>query len=183
MFVGGISENNSQKNKDAAETIKLNGSIRDEEEKINALYTEIGKIYFETHSESFEPEFEQLITNIKESKENIEIFAKQILEIETAPRCPKCNNRITENASFCITCGFKMNSEEDSADAEVKPLHCMKCGAPVSESSIFCSKCGAKIESVPAPAPVSVPEVKFCQKCGKQLTPNAKFCTGCGSAL
>lgn len=179
IVLGG--ENNSQKNKDTAETIKLNGLIRDEEEKINNLYTEIGKIYYEKHNESFEPDFEQLIANIKESKENIEIFAKQIIEIKNAPRCPKCNSKLLKDASFCSTCGFKINAEETSANAEVKPTHCMKCGAPVSPNSIFCTKCGAKIEATPAPAPV--PEVKFCQKCGKKLSPNAKFCIGCGTAV
>ena len=60
-----------QKTKDAAETLKINGLISDEEKRINALFVEIGKKYFELHSESFEPDFENMINGIKDAKSKI----------------------------------------------------------------------------------------------------------------
>ena len=69
-----------QKTKDTAESMKLNGAIADEEKRIQTLYLEIGKKYYELHAESYEPALEEEVLGIKDanniaSKKSVMIFA------------------------------------------------------------------------------------------------------------
>ena len=94
-----------QKTKDATETLKLNSMISDEEKRVNELYTEIGKKYFELHSETFETELENMINGIKQSQSRISAFSEQVKKLKGVVRCPNCGGEVAYNSQFCNLCG------------------------------------------------------------------------------
>ena len=49
-------------------------------------------------------------------------------------KCPKCNEEIDDNASFCQSCGEKINSDAT--------IYCPKCGEITKSDVSFCSNCG-----------------------------------------
>lgn len=49
-------------------------------------------------------------------------------------KCPKCNEEIDDNASFCQSCGEKLNKESS--------INCPKCGEILKSNVNFCSNCG-----------------------------------------
>lgn len=83
-----------QKTKDTAETIRLNGMISDEEKRIANFYSEIGRIYFELHADSYEPTFEQMILGIKEAQVKIENYSEQVKRLKGIVRCPNCGGEV-----------------------------------------------------------------------------------------
>jgi len=48
--------------------------------------------------------------------------------------CPKCNEKIDDNATFCQFCGEKINNEETKK--------CPKCGTINELPASFCNNCG-----------------------------------------
>ena len=136
------------KTKDFADVAKLKSSVSDEEHKINAAFTEMGKMYFETHSDDFEECFGTYFTSIWESQERIKEYEKQIVDIKGVVNCPNCGAEVPKDAAFCATCGSAIvresSTEESSAEQETRK--CPSCGAVVDANAVFCMECGAKIE-------------------------------------
>lgn len=190
-----------QKTKDTAETIRLNGMISDEEKRIANFYSEIGRIYFELHADSYEPTFEQMILGIKEAQVKIENYSEKVKRLKGIVRCPNCGGEVAYGASFCSSCGSKMNAQSAAAPAANSNVQrCVKCGVPLTPGTAFCTNCGTKVEAAPASAPVvnpvvnnnpvaqtpanvTAPTTKVCPTCGKEIAANAKFCIGCGSHI
>lgn len=197
-----------QKTKDTAETMKLNGAISDEEKRIQALYLEIGKKYFELHGDDFEPALEEEVLSIKEANTKIADYNEQIKRLKGIVRCSVCGGEVPYGAPFCSSCGSKMmneNTVEPAAESNVR--RCRNCGVPLTDGVAFCTNCGTKAEEVaapapapvvetpapapvveapaPAPAPVAAPAPagRFCTKCGTAIAEGMAFCTGCGTPV
>ena len=49
-------------------------------------------------------------------------------------KCPKCNEEIEDNSSFCQSCGEKLNKESS--------INCPNCGELLKFNVNFCSNCG-----------------------------------------
>ena len=177
-----------QKTKDTAEVIKLNGMISDEEKRINNLYTQIGKIYFELHSDSCEESFESMVASIKEAKSKIEQYSEQVKKLKGIVRCPNCGGDVQYGSPFCSSCGTKMEIKSASAtNDDPNVIRCVKCGMPINDGCAFCTHCGTKVE------PEVVTEVVTdmvsddvsimkCPNCGNNIGDNA-FCTNCGTKV
>ncbi len=136
-----------QKTKDATETLKLNSMISDEEKRVNELYTEIGKKYFELHSETFETELENMINGIKQSQSRISAFSEQVKKLKGVVRCPNCGGEVAYNSQFCNLCGAAMNSPTAASTRQNANVnrYCPVCGAAVSQDKAFCTNCGNKM--------------------------------------
>ena len=168
-----------QKTKDTAEILKLNGMVSDEEKRIKNLYTEIGKAYVESHKDSYEPIFEEMILGIKDAQAKIEDYTEQVKRLKGVVPCPICGADVPYSAPFCSACGTKMNVQEQTNAPEASNVNrCTNCGVPLKEGSAFCTNCGTKVGAAPA-----APEVKKCANCGKELGEGTKFCTGCGTKV
>jgi len=159
-----------QKAKDSAEVSKLKGIISDEEKRINAICTEIGKRYFELHTDSYEPVFSGMIKEIQISKNKIESCSEQIKKLKGIVTCPKCNTNVQAGTVFCSTCGTRL-----IAPALQNANHCTNCGAVLlNPNSAFCTSCGHKINQGPAQ--------KLCPTCGNNVGDSA-FCINCGTKI
>lgn len=139
-----------QKAQDLSETAKLNSTISDEEKRINATYSQIGKLYVELHREDGEEAFSELLGVIREAEEKISSCQKQIQDMKRTMRCEKCGAEVPRDSLFCSTCGAQIVREKEPADVP----RCDKCGAPITDWMRFCTTCGN-----PLPQPANTKEV------------------------
>jgi len=149
----------SQKAKDFAETTKLNSSINAEQNKINSLFIDLGKKYYELKSDNPETEYTEIIDRINTAKQTIVNLNQQIDAIKAAnaaKTCTFCGAVLNDDAVFCVKCGAK---------AEVKPV-------PPEDDFV------ADVDIV-----VEQSVKKTCKVCGMTLDNNAVFCTGCGTKV
>ncbi len=164
---------------DSAKISKLNGVISDENKRMDSLYLEIGKAYFELHKDDCEPRFEALVAEIKAIGSRIEGYNQQIKRIKGIFPCPNCGKDLMKSDAFCTGCGTRVAAPQPAANA------CSKCGAPMAAGAVFCTTCGTKVEAVsPAAAPVApAPQMVVCTACGAPMVAGSAFCTKCGSKI
>lgn len=127
-----------QKAQGLSETARLNGMISDEEKKINAVYSQIGKLYVELHREDGEEAFSELLETIQDAEERISSCRKQIQDMKRTLRCEKCGAEVSGDSAFCSACGAQIVQEKEAGDSS----RCKKCGAPVTDWMRFCTVCG-----------------------------------------
>lgn len=175
-----------QKTKDTAEVIKLNGMISDEEKRINNLYAQIGKQYFELHFEAPEPALQSFVLEIKEAKSSIEDYSEQVKKLKGIVRCPNCGGDVQYGAPFCSSCGTRMevNAEQTPMSNE-NVKRCVSCGMPINEGCFFCTHCGTKVEeaSVAEDTPLQQAEPKICPNCKSEIEDDSAFCMNCGTKI
>ena len=165
-----------QKTKEMADIAKLNSSLSDEEKKINNAYYQIGQLYFDLHSEDFEPDFEVFITQLKESQNNVENLKKQIQDIKGVKRCTTCGAEIPNNSTFCSSCGSAV-TQQKSVDA-ANLIKCTNCEKMIEKGMKFCTFCGNEIVY----QPIQDNEMT-CLSCGAVLDDGVAFCTNCGKPV
>ncbi len=187
-----------QKTKDTAEVIKLNGMISDEEKRINNLYMQIGKLYFEVHEETCEECFTSMISDIKESKSKISQYSEQVKKLKGIVRCPNCGGDVQYGSPFCSSCGTKIEVENSTVNGAANVLRCSKCGMPIKDGCAFCTHCGTKVEET---VEVEVngegagdegskqlnnvieQNPKLCPYCNNEVEQDAIFCVNCGKQI
>jgi uncharacterized membrane protein YvbJ len=62
-----------------------------------------------------------------------------------APKCPKCNADLEEDALFCSECGFRIQDKERENDPD-RGLRCSNCGYQNDPDTVFCIECGYKFK-------------------------------------
>ena len=137
----------AQKAKNTAEVIKLNSMISDEEKRINNLYIQIGKLYYEVYGENPEEQFAQFITDINDCKAKILVHAEQIRIVKGIAECTECGGQVPLGAPFCSSCGSPMKTAATDTDNENS---CSNCGASLEPDIAFCTQCGSKVEGAEA---------------------------------
>lgn len=186
-----------QKTKDSAEILKLNGMVSDETKKLNTIYAEIGKKYFEIHSDSPEEALESLVSQVKDSQKKIDDYSEQVKKLKGVTKCLNCGGDVQYGSPFCTNCGARLTVPEAAPAVDPNAKICAKCGKAVNSESAFCIFCGAKLEEAhveapveaPAtqeePAPVEAPQtnVRVCPNCNFEITDDSLFCVKCGTKL
>ncbi|MDR1798118.1 MAG: zinc-ribbon domain-containing protein [Clostridiales Family XIII bacterium] len=137
-----------QKTKDTTESMRINGLISEEEQKIDQVYQQIGKAYYEGFRQSADPKFEEPMAWIDHAKERIAGYKEQLNLLKGLEICPTCNAAVPADATFCSACGSKMPPKQPQAAAGGQPAgetkFCAQCGAQISKAATFCNHCGAK---------------------------------------
>lgn len=165
-----------QKTKEIADVAKLNSNISDEEKILSNAYSQIGQLYVQLHNEDFESDFEDLIMQIKESQENIEKSKQEIQEIKGVKRCDICGAEISNNATFCSSCGTAV-AQKKAVDA-ANLTQCTNCGKMIEKGMRFCTFCGCEVV-----VPQNENTDNKCLSCGSLLATDAAFCTQCGATV
>lgn len=106
----------AKKTKDMSDISRLNHEITKQQEAIDRTYTQIGKLYFENYSDLDYSDLKELCDSIKDANKKIEDFKAEIIQIKGITNCPKCNKGISNTATFCANCGYKL--KEDVAVVE-----------------------------------------------------------------
>lgn len=138
-----------QKTKDFTEITKINGQISQLQKSAEEYYNQLGKAYYELHSEDAEQALTGQVGTIKNTLQQIDQLKEQIEKIKTAKRCLNCGAELPEDTAFCPNCGTKVPEPQLAAQpapqAQAPAKFCTNCGAPQAADAAFCSECGTAL--------------------------------------
>ena len=110
----------AKKSSELVEVTKLNMSIGAEEDKIEKVYADVGKMAYaafsrgEQTNDAYKVNFEKL----RSYEENINKMKQKILELKCTKICAGCGEELDANIAFCSKCGTKQEiqkpTQEDS---------------------------------------------------------------------
>ena len=137
------------KAKDLAEVTKLQLAQKEQERKLEQLYAQLGKSFYEKNPAPAEEEAEffELVQSITQLKEEIAATKVQLMLLKSGVRCAACGTLMEADAVFCPNCGAQKEvpkGPEVVAEAEPGKVICPNCGKPV-EPKAFCAFCGTKL--------------------------------------
>lgn len=75
-------------------------TMKDLENRLDDLYKELGKAYYEGAFEDPLPQLLPIFDDITRTKKEVEENMKYI--------CPNCHKPITDEMVFCASCGYKL---------------------------------------------------------------------------
>lgn len=185
-----------QKTQEMSEVARVNSLISQNENKINNVYYQIGKLFVSTYGDDCKPEFAGLVATVVELEQQNITYRKQIQDIKGIQHCEKCGAEVPKGVAFCSSCGAAM----PKVDKQVVTDDCVKCsscGAMVKKSMRFCTACGqamtqpvvapvdAGMETLSEPAQEALIKTleRVCTKCGARVPGDSVFCTECGAKL
>ncbi len=128
--------------KDMTDVVRLNSLISEEKKKMEAVFSQIGKAYYDGHEGDVPEEFAGYFASVKEIKENMDKYNEDIKRIKGTKICEKCGAENLSTAAFCNNCGAPMESVDKSDDTHKK---CPNCGASIEPDAVFCTSCGTKL--------------------------------------
>ncbi len=139
----------AKKSGELVEVTKLNVNINSEEDKIQKLYTQIGKKVFEKYSEAgtADADFIEDCEAIKVHELNVKNLREKILEVKNMKQCTGCGAELERNQIFCSKCGTRNDVQPaaEAAPASSASITCGACGAALQAGSVFCTNCGSKV--------------------------------------
>lgn len=181
-----------QKTKEMSEVARINSLISQNENRINTIYYQIGKLYVNIHEFDYEEEFGGMISQVIELEQQISEFRKQIQEIKGIQFCEKCGAEVSRGVAYCSSCGAVMPRPEKQEYYE-DCVKCVRCGSWVKKGMRFCTSCGQSMMKFNvAEINNDIEENSFyneesvervCPRCGTKQTDDSAFCTECGARL
>lgn len=152
--VGEAAQAAAKKSGELVEVTKLNVNINSEEDKIQKLYSQIGKAIYEKYgaSDTVDEEIREFCENIKVHEQNVKALRDKIAEVKGTKQCVGCGAEMEKDQVFCSKCGAKNEiAAAPAAAAQQQPAQqpsavtCPACGATLAAGSTFCTNCGAKV--------------------------------------
>lgn len=131
--------------KDFTDIARLNSLISDEQVQIENLYSQVGKLYYESVEIDADSALGKLCLAVTASNERIAKYNEEILEIKGSRRCPKCGADVPLSSAFCGLCGSKIEAVQPLDSPVHTKKFCTGCGAEVPDGTAFCTSCGKKI--------------------------------------
>jgi predicted amidophosphoribosyltransferase len=186
--IGETAQAAQKKANETIEITKLNKSISNEEDKIQKIFTELGRklygLYIQGQDvgDNFESECEE----ISVYEDNIKELKNKIRELKNIRICPNCGAEIEEGILFCSKCGTKLEIPAPAAPVkEEKPDFkvCPTCGSKLTLEAAFCPSCGTKQEIIEEKMEEIPQEPKKCPQCGAEVEEGVAFCPSCGTKL
>ena len=181
-----------QKTKEMSEVARINSLISQNENRINTIYYQIGKLYVNIHEFDYEEEFGGMISQVIELEQQISEFRKQIQEIKGIQFCEKCGAEVARGVAYCSSCGAVMPRPEKQEYYE-DCVKCARCGSWVKKGMRFCTSCGQSMmklnvaeinNDMEESASYNEESVeRVCPRCGTKQTDDSAFCTECGARL
>lgn len=122
------------------------GRISDEKREINAeitgLYTEIGRLYYETNGADV-ARMHPLCRKISELHARLEALDVREMKMDKAEKCPSCGASMPRDAKFCANCGKPMPPAQEEEAPDMAYLNfCKTCGAMYAKGERRCAICG-----------------------------------------
>ena len=135
------------KAKDLAEVTKLQLAQKEQERKLEQLYAQLGKNFYEKAVPEEGAEFPDLLQSITRTLEEIDSCKQQQLLIKGGVRCAACGTLMEADAMFCPNCGAQKEPPKEPevvVEADPGKVICPGCGKQV-EPKAFCAFCGTKL--------------------------------------
>jgi len=144
------------------EIADLNKAIQNNNNKINSIFFEMGKAYYNTHPANPDPSLVQFYIDLAETMKQNENMDTRIKFLRGIVVCSQCKTENSVQSSFCANCGAKLPHKMSAASDNV----CPRCGNAVVPGQRFCGICGSPVgaeqpvqESQPAEAEKTAAEV------------------------
>ncbi|MCQ2969229.1 MAG: hypothetical protein MJ191_03730 [Clostridium sp.] len=106
--ISNVGQETVKKTKEIAEISKISNKIKDEEKKINGLYTELGKKYFSLYSRNKVSEIQDICSSITDSLQVVEEMKKELKLLKGIRICDNCGAEQYSNVVYCSKCGEKL---------------------------------------------------------------------------
>ncbi len=148
--VGEAAQAAAKKSGELVEITKLNVNIGSEEDKIQKLYTQIGKSVYEKYSVAgaVDQDVLESCEAIKVHEQNIKSLKEKILEVKNIKSCVSCGAEMERAQIYCSRCGTKNDisaAPQPEQQQQAAPATCPACGAVLAEGAVFCTGCGNKV--------------------------------------
>lgn len=151
----------AQKTKNISEIMKLTAAISSEKERQEKIYRELGETYYKVYGDRAESELMEMCTQIRESRETVENYEKEILALKGIVVCPACGYEVSIHFNFCNNCGHKMKEiqeEQPSVDELIEEGEALKQEEEVIASGEFVKEILAEEKSVECESEPEKPE-------------------------
>ena len=144
---------------------KLSINLASEEDKLKAMYIEMGKKVHEIYSYggSLGHAFDDNIKKVEGQLEKIKNIRNQIDVVKGTKTCSKCGKSMTRSAEFCPKCGNKTGDLDVPETVSTQPALQTEVVMPASATE--------------------AQTVKKCNACGYENNEETKFCLHCGRIL
>jgi DNA-directed RNA polymerase subunit RPC12/RpoP len=147
--VGEAAQAAAKKSGELVEVTKLNVNINSEEDKVQKLYAQIGKIIYEQYRASgvAQDDIKEACEEITVHEQNIKSLKEKISEVKGTKNCISCGAEMEKEQIFCAKCGAKNEAAPvySAEPQQTASAICPACGATLAAGSVFCTACGSKI--------------------------------------
>ena len=180
----------AQKTKNISEIMKLTAAVSSEKERQEKIYRELGETYYKVYGDRAESELMEMCTQIRESKEAVENYEKEILALKGIVVCPACGYEVSIHFNFCNNCGDRIVKEilEEEASAAKESVEEILAEEQQSEEEVepISTEEPLELENEDPfvqelQEAVSISSEKVCKECGAPMEEDQEFCIMCGT--
>ena len=141
----------SSKAKQSSDNAKLKNQVKTNEKSIENLVLQIGYRYLEKASDEIDPEYADLVTEIRRLQDE-NAALKNSIAANSAPagsrQCTNCGQYNAPEAKFCVSCGTELKLPDPVVeDAPAPEKFCSSCGGANTSSAAFCVHCGKPFDA------------------------------------
>lgn len=126
----------SKKANDVYGTSKQKISAAEMRSEINSKLRELGALTYKSviHDIDVSEQSEQLISEIKELKDNLKVINEHIASAKNQKKCPQCGSVLAKNSIYCNICGTKLAQEEQEEQEDNADENQTETVEPVQEN-------------------------------------------------
>ena len=173
----------ARKTRDIADSARSSIMISDEEKKINGLYAELGRAYYEKYAAAEDCEFFEAVRSINEANSRIRELRQQDAVRRGMRVCTKCGAALAADSSFCNVCGAPVEAPAAAADEAVGMApNTDETGAETAYENTAETAAEEHVAAAGEEQSAAADaDVKKCHVCGTELAREAAFCKECGA--
>ena len=99
------------KGRQVIDLTKMGVKIEKEENNIEKLYANLGRVFYKVHKEAPEVMYEDLFRTIAGAEKQLEYLKNEEQIISGKSKCQKCDHEIHQADIFCSLCGASVKQE------------------------------------------------------------------------
>lgn len=166
-----------------ANVAKYNGNISALERRMQEIFLQLGRQYFQDHQNELNAEYATQVSEVNKCLKEIEELRDKIQQEKGVTICSQCGAEVSNNSAFCSSCGAKVEITEKKPENENK-VACPHCGKMVAPEFAFCTFCGGTMsqnekKELAEESNVEKQE-KLCPQCNQPVGEGSMFCENCG---
>ncbi|MDR0947959.1 MAG: hypothetical protein LBM69_00405 [Lachnospiraceae bacterium] len=109
----------ARKAKELAEIASLHTQINIQENSVNRIFQELGKMYYEQNRAGVNADIVEKCDEIDAAVTEIERLKKTVMTLKGIRKCTSCGAQTTDHdAVYCAICGEKLPEKEAEKEAE-----------------------------------------------------------------